>query len=77
MLAEVIEVLLHKRRVAPNDEHVLRVLLLRSFREIERAGDHHRLVDDHNLVMGDGVLGVDVNGYACAVDEVRRRIADP
>src|SRR6266851_1164119 len=55
--------------MAFDDEHVLGVFHLGLVREIEAAGDQNPAVDDHDLVVGDGVLGVDVWSQA-VVDQV-------
>jgi hypothetical protein len=41
---------------------ILSVLVLRSLREVERFGDQGLPVDDHDLVVGDGVCGGDPGG---------------
>ena len=43
-------------------KQVLGVVLFRRFREVEAAGDDRRLVDDHELVVSDGMSRVDVRG---------------
>ena len=43
-------------------------------REVEAAGDDRRAVDHHDLVVGDGVLGVDLDRDTRVQHEVRRRI---
>lgn len=44
-----------------DDEEVLRVLLLGCLGEVERAGDDDRPVDKDDLVVGNGMLGIDVS----------------
>ena len=58
----------------PDDEEVLGVLLLGGLREVERTGDDDRPVDDDDLVVGDGVLGVDIGGDAGVREKGRRRV---
>ncbi len=41
-------------------------------REIERTGDHHLAVEDHDLVVGDLVGGVDQDGGCRMRPESRR-----
>ena len=53
-----------------DDQHVFRVLFLRRLREIERPRDDNLAVDDHHLVMGDGVGGVDLCRYPLVGEEV-------
>ena len=43
-----------------DDQEVLRVLFLGGLCEVERAGDDDRPVDEDDLVVGNGVLFVDV-----------------
>lgn len=40
-------------------QQVLGILLLRGFGEIETSGDDSGFVDQHDLVVGDGVGGID------------------
>lgn len=62
MLFEVCEVFLHQRIVTTDDEQVLGILFFCGLREVERSGNDSRLVDDHDLVVRDGVLFVNVGG---------------
>ena len=59
VLVEVPDVLPDENPVAFQDQQVLGVFVLCGRGEVETAGDQHRTVDDHDLVVGDGVLGVD------------------
>ena len=59
---------------AADDQQVLGVVLFGSRREVEAARNDGLAVDDHDLVVGDGVLGVDLRGDAGVNHEVRRRI---
>jgi hypothetical protein len=43
-----------------NNQHILSIFLLGRFGEVEGAGDHHGPIDDHDLVVSDGMLGIDV-----------------
>ena len=45
MLLKIGEVFFHQRIVPTNDQPVLRALLLRRLREVERAGDQRSPVD--------------------------------
>jgi hypothetical protein len=47
------------------DEQVLRVVLFSRLREVERSSYHRFTVDDHHLVMGNGVGAVDLRGDTC------------
>jgi len=71
VLLEVGEVFLHQPWFALDDEQVLCVLLLCRLREVERPGNDRLLIDDHDLVMRDGVPVVDVSRDANVVHEVR------
>jgi len=57
-----------------DDQEVLRVLLLGGLCEIERAGDDDRTVDEDDLVVGNGVLFVDVGRDAGMRQKGRRRV---
>ncbi len=52
------------------DQHVLRVVLLRSLRKVEGAGNNRFVINDHHLVVGDGVGGVDADGNPRMSQEV-------
>ena len=45
--------------MALDDDEVLGVVRFGARREIEAAGDDRSAVDQHDLVVGDGVMGVD------------------
>ena len=49
---------------AVNDEEILRVAFLCSLAEVGRTSDDNRAVDDHHLVVCDGVGGIDESGNA-------------
>ena len=66
-------VLLSEHIIA-NAHEVFRVLLLRRLGEIETPGKDRVAVDDHDLVMGDGVLDVDPDWNSGMSQERRRRI---
>lgn len=53
-----------------NHQQILGIRLFRSRREVEGAGDDHLAVEDHDLVVGDGVFRVDSRGHAAIVQEV-------
>jgi hypothetical protein len=66
-------VFLRERKIA-NGQEVFRVLLLRRLGEIEAPGKDRVAVDDHDLVVGDGVLGVDPHRNPGMGQERRRPI---
>ena len=41
-----------------DDQHILGILFFSGLREIEAPRDHHAPVDDHDLVVGNGMLVV-------------------
>ena len=55
-------------------QEVFRVVLLGGFGEIESARHDRLVVDNHDLVVGDGVLGVDLRRDARMDHEIRRRV---
>ena len=57
-----------------NGQEVFGVLLLGGLGEIEAPRKDRVAVDDHYLVVGDGVAGVDPNGNASVSQEGRGRI---
>jgi hypothetical protein len=59
MLLAVVKVLLSQHLVTIHQQ-IHSIFLFGSSAEIERAGDNNLPVDDHNLVVGDGVRGVNV-----------------
>jgi len=71
MLLPVGGVLLGERSIA-NRQKVFRILLLRRLGEIEAPRKDRVAVDDHDLVVGDGVLGIDPHRDAGMVQERRR-----
>ena len=60
-------------RVALDDQQVLRVFRLGLMGEVEAAGDERGAVDEHDLVVGDGVVGVDERGQALFEEELQVR----
>src|ERR1051326_258825 len=56
---EVLAVRLDQFRMPLNDQQILRVLVLGLVGEVVAAGDERALVDDDDLVMSNGVAGVD------------------
>ena len=56
--------------LVPDDEQVLRVLLLRRLGEVEAPGEHRLAVDDHHLVVRNGVVGIDHGRHALIGEEV-------
>src|SRR5215467_11201772 len=60
--------------VIPDDEEILGILPLRGRGEVEGSRDDRLAVDDHDLVVGDGVPAVDQGGDARMGEEVRRGI---
>ncbi len=60
-----------RRQVRRADhQQILGVVLLGVLGKVEAAGDDRRPVDDHDLVVRDGVLGVDPHGDADVHQEV-------
>ena len=58
-----------------DDQQVLGILLLSGSGEIEGAGDHDRPVDEDDLVVGDGMLGINVGGDAGVHEKGERRVS--
>jgi len=50
-----------RQLLRPDDEEVLRAPLFGRLREVERPRDDRLSVDDHDLVVGDGMCAVDVH----------------
>jgi hypothetical protein len=71
MLLPVGGVLLGQRSIA-NGQEVFRVLAFRRLGEVEASGKNRVTVDDHNLIVGDGVLGVDPDWNSNMSQERRR-----
>jgi hypothetical protein len=46
-------------------------MLLRRSGEVEGAREDHALVDDHDLVMRNGVLGINQRRNAAVLEEIR------
>src|SRR5262249_10859312 len=55
---------------ATDDEQIFGVGLLGAFREIEAAGDDRLVIDEHHLVVGNGVGRVDQRGNARVGNEI-------
>ena len=51
-------------------QQVLRVMLLRRFGEVEGTGEHDGVVEDHDLVVGNGVLGINEGRDAIILEEI-------
>lgn len=66
----VLAVLAGQVGVVLNDEEVLGVAFLSGLREVERTGNDGPVVDEDNLVVGDGVAVVDEGGDALVEEEV-------
>src|ERR1700730_17323647 len=60
VVKEIIAIALDQVTVALEDQQVLGVFTLRLVGEVEAARYDHLLVNNHDLVMCDGVLGIDV-----------------
>lgn len=58
-----------------DDQQVLGIFLLGGLGEIEGAGNHNRPVDEDDLVVGDGVLAVDVGGDAGVPEKGERGVS--
>ena len=65
----VLRILTSQHRML-NHQHVLGIMLLSGPGEVEAARNHRITIDDHDLVVGDSVLGVDQGADACMGDEV-------
>jgi hypothetical protein len=48
----------------PDYQQILRILFFRSFSKIKTSGYYSFLINDYDLVVGDGVLGIYVSGYS-------------
>lgn len=59
---------------AANDQEVFGIGIFRRLGEIERPRNDGLAVDHHDLVMGNGVLGVDLDRDARIMNEIRRRV---
>jgi hypothetical protein len=64
MLAVIIQVFPQQFRVTLYNQQVLGVALLSIFGEIETAGNQDGFVQDHYLIMGNGMHAVDIGSYA-------------
>jgi len=53
----------------PDNQQILRILFLSGFRKIETSSDHRFPVNDHELVVGDGVSVIYKGGNACIGQE--------
>src|SRR5258708_7848045 len=58
LVKEVVAIALHQVAMASKDEQVFGVFSFRLIGEVETACDYHFLIDKHDLVMGDSVIGV-------------------
>ena len=74
MLFEIVVILGEQVRVILDDQEVLGVAFLGGLGEVEGARDHRRAVDHHDLVVGDGVLRVEVGWNAGVIKERRARL---
>src|SRR6266480_4092637 len=72
MLLEILMIRGGQVGVILDDQEILRVALLGGLGEVEGAGEHSRAVEDHDLVVGDGVLVVDEHGDV-VIEQKRRR----
>lgn len=59
---------------AVDHQQILGVFLLRSLGEIETPSDDRGFVDHHDLVVGDGVSGIDEGGDALVGQECGRSV---
>ncbi len=53
--------ILRCRSLVLDDEHVLRVFGFCALGKVKTAGNHDGRVNDHDLVMGDSVLSINLN----------------
>jgi hypothetical protein len=65
----VLRILRGQGRIS-NDQQVLRVLLLRWLGIVEAAGEDRLAIDDDDLVVGNGRVGVDQDWHALIGEEV-------
>jgi type 1 glutamine amidotransferase len=65
---------LEQVRMTLDDQQVLGVLCLRLVREIKATRDQRPFIDDHDLVVSDGVLGIDVRRQAFLDKRLQLRI---
>jgi hypothetical protein len=65
---------LRRQRLVPDDQHVLGVLLLRRLGEIETPRDNGLAVENHHLIMRDGMFGINHRGHALVGQEVGRGV---
>jgi len=77
MILEIPDVAVHQRLVALHDQQVFGIPLFGRLGEVEGAGDQGAAVDDHDLVVGNGMGRVDKGGDAGMGDEVCRGVFLP
>ena len=70
----VLEVQFRQLLVAADHQYVLRVPFLRRLGEVEAAGNHGFLVEDHDLAVGDGEIIVDPHRNPGVRQKCRRGI---
>jgi hypothetical protein len=68
---------LRRQRLVPNDQHILSVLLLGGLGEIETPRDDGFPIDNHHLIMRNGVRGINLREHALVGQEVGRGIFFP
>src|SRR6266498_5018773 len=66
--------ILRRQRLAAGDLDVLRILVLGGLGIIERAADDDLPIDDDDLIMGNGMLGIDQRGDPRIGQEIGRRV---
>ena len=60
--------------LVPDDQHVFGILLLRRFGEVKTAREDGLAVDDHHLIMRNGMRGINLCGDALVGQEVGRGV---
>ena len=55
-------------------QQILRVVLLRCFGEVEGTGEDYAVINDHDLVVGNRVLGVNERRDAAVLEEIGFRV---
>ena len=67
---EILRIKRRQGRITAQNQQVLRVGLLRRLAEIEAARNYRTPIDDHHLVMGNGMLVVDVDRHPLIGKEI-------
>jgi hypothetical protein len=65
---------LGRQRFVPDDQHILRVLLLRRLGELETPREDGFAVDNNHLIVRDGMIGINRRGHPLVGQEVGRGV---